>query len=164
MIREGAIQSPSPNFKPFKIGERPIRCVVIHATATNGIDSPRMWLCNPESKVSAHYLIGKDGLTYQLVDDNNVAWHAGESEWAGEKWVNGFSIGIELVNKNDGKDPYPVKQLGVCTRLVAALCKEHNIGLKNVVAHADIAPGRKNDPLGFPWGDFRNALEDAVAA
>lgn len=156
-MRDNVELCPSPNFRKA-VGSRPITCVIIHATATSGIDSPKAWLCNPESKVSAHYLIGKDGKTYQLVAENDIAWHAGESAWRGKNNVNAFSIGIELVNANDEKDPYPESQVETCAQLVAAICNGNGIACQDVVGHKDIAPGRKTDPAGFPFDDFRMRL------
>lgn len=157
MDRPKSIENWSPNFTPCDPG-REIKCVIIHATATDGKDSPLAWLCNPESKVSAHYLIDQLGAIYHLVHEQNVAWHAGISEWDSQANVNHFSVGIELVNPNDGKTEYPLTQLDSCAELVADICQDHGITSKNVVGHADIAPGRKNDPLGFPWDSFRAIL------
>ena len=148
----------SPNFSTLK--NRIITCVVIHATATSKVDSPKDWLTNPDSKVSAHYLIGLDGKIFQLVDEKNVAWHSGESTWNGWPNVNKFSIGIELVNANDGKQKYPPQQIMSCASLVAAICKDYTISPKNVIGHKDIAPGRKTDPAGFDFDDFRMTLAD----
>lgn len=147
----------SPNYRKSK-GKRNITCVIIHATATSGLQSPKEWLCDPASQVSAHYLIDVDGTIYQLVDDNDIAWHAGVSEWKGQDNVNNFSIGIELVNANDGKMEYPEEQRTSLCGLVAEICETHNIGASDVVGHLDIAPGRKTDPANFPWDDFRMDL------
>ena len=148
----------SPNFLILK--KREITCVVLHATATSAAKSPLEWLTNPDSKVSAHYLIGPDGKVWQLVDELNVAWHAGESEWGGRKHVNQFSIGIELVNANDGKQVFPKEQLSACASLVAAICQDYGIKLKDVIGHKDIATGRKTDPAGFDFDDFRLTVAD----
>ena len=152
----------SPNRRKVK-GKRAITCVVIHATATSGLASPKEWLCDPASEVSAHYLMDVDGTIYQLVDDNDVAWHAGVSEWNGQENVNDFSIGIELVNANDGKMPYPEAQLKSLVGLVAEICEVNNITAKDVVGHLDVAPGRKTDPAAFPWDDFRIDLSTQEA-
>lgn len=148
---------PSPNFLSVPPG-RKVTCVVIHATATSGLDSPKEWLCNPNSKVSAHYLIGRTGVILHLVHESNVAWHAGDSEWRGQSGVNRFSVGIELVNSNDGQMEYPNDQLAAAAELVRAICADHGIKPQDVVGHADIAPGRKTDPAAFPWDDFRMRL------
>lgn len=149
----------SPNFAKAK--DRKITCVIIHATATGGLQSPLEWLCLPSSKVSAHYLIDKDGTIYQLVDEKNIAYHAGESFWQGKAHVNQFSIGIELVNPNDGYYPYPEEQLQALIELLVAICRDFRIAAKDVVGHCDIALGRKTDPAGFPWEDVRARLAKA---
>lgn len=160
MIRPETEQVKSPNFKKG-VPNRKITCVVLHATATAQLNSPLQWLCDEKSGVSAHYLIGLDGRVIQLVDENDVAWHAGESEWNGKAYVNSFSIGIEIVNANDGIMQYPEAQLEACCALVAAICTERNIPIKDVVGHMDIAPKRKTDPAAFPWDDFRGRLKMA---
>ena len=55
-------------------------------------------LCDPESKVSSHFLIDEDGGIYRLVEDKYRVWHAGRSFWRGEEDINSYSLGIELVN------------------------------------------------------------------
>lgn len=151
--------TPSPNF--HQASGRKITCVVMHDTASHGVESPKEWLCDPTSKVSAHYLIGKDGKIYHLVHESNIAWHAGESTWREQSNVNEFSVGVELENTNDGQDPYPEEQLAAATALVVAICKDYGVKLADVVGHLDVAPGRKTDPAGFPWDDFRGRLTAA---
>lgn len=159
MARPAIKKVPSPNFAKAK--DRKITCVIIHATATGGLKSPLEWLCLPASKVSAHYLIDKDGTIYGLVDEKNIAYHAGQSFWQGKAHVNQFSIGIELVNPNDGIYPYPEKQIQALADLAIAICRDYRIEAKDVVGHCDIALGRKTDPAGFDWEDFRGRLSRA---
>lgn len=155
---------PSPNFKePPSGADRKISCLVIHATATAGIESPLRELCDPKSKtpekrVSAHYLIGKDGRIIHLVHETNIAFHAGVSAWRGQIAVNNFSIGYELVNLNDGKDPYSEAQITALASLVIPACQEHSIAPADVVGHLDVAPGRKDDPRGLDLVAFRKRL------
>lgn len=155
MNRTGCLWVPSTNFD-VRPGRR-IRCIVIHSTA-GSLKLAINELTNPENKKSAHYVIGKNGSINQLVSDRDVAWHAGISSWRGREWVNGFSIGIELENANDGKDPYPEMQVAACAWLCRQLMQENNVGIQDVVGHADVSPGRKTDPLGFPWEAFRKVL------
>ena len=157
MTRPASIEHWSPNFTPRDPG-RAVRCVIIHATATMQKESPLSYLCDPSSKVSAHYLIDQLGAIYHLVHEQNIAWHAGVSEFDGQSNVNNFSVGIELVNPNDGKAEYPKEQLISCADLVADICKDNTLPARSVIGHADIAPGRKTDPAGFPWDDFRAML------
>lgn len=143
-------QRPSPNFNSR--GTAQIRVIVIHATA--GTDS-LAHLRNPapggkpERAVSAHDLIAKDGTIFHLVDYDKRAWHAGKSAIPGLPGDPGsLSIGIELENMNDGRDPYPAPQLAAAVELVRGLVAEFNIPRQYVVRHADIAlpRGRKTDP------------------
>jgi hypothetical protein len=98
--------------------------------------------------VSAHYLIDRAGTIYRLVEDKNIAYHAGASQMSdGRKNVNDFSIGIEMINTLDGK--YTEAQYKAVNNLVSYLKKQYPI--KFVVGHNDIAPDRKTDPWNFDW-------------
>jgi len=140
-----------------------IDMIVIHATGDDSFDGALSWMLNPKSQVSAHYLVGKDGKVVQLVKESKKAWHAGKSEWKGEPDCNNFSIGIELVNKNDGKDEYPGIQIVTLAGLVANIQSFFKaITDDRIVGHDQIAPGRKSDPgLNFPWVQFGAFLQEA---
>lgn len=98
--------------------------------------------------VSAHYLIDRGGKIYRLVEDKNIAYHAGASKMPdGRKDVNDFSIGIEMMNKEDTE--YTKAQYEAINDLIAYLKQKHSI--KYVVGHGDIAPTRKTDPWNFDW-------------
>jgi N-acetyl-anhydromuramyl-L-alanine amidase AmpD len=102
--------------------------------------------------VSSHFTIGKDGSIVQNVSTFKRAWHAGKSvDAAGRNNVNDYSIGIELVNLDDGKDAYPEAQIQALCGIIAEMRRRFPI--KQIVSHEFIAlpPGRKNDPAGFPW-------------
>lgn len=106
-------------------------------------------------RVSAHFLIRRDGALMQFVACGERAWHAGESTWRGRARCNDFSIGIEL----EGTDalPYTTPQYAMLGRLVRALRRRYAI--EHVVGHSDIAPGRKTDPgPAFDWPRFRRML------
>jgi AmpD protein len=106
-------------------------------------------------RVSAHFLIRRDGALMQFVACGERAWHAGESTWRGRARCNDFSIGIEL----EGTDalPYTTPQYAMLGRLVRALRRRYAI--EDVVGHSDIAPGRKTDPgPAFDWPRFRRML------
>lgn len=137
-------------------GGRHPSIVVVHATA-GGLKSSLSWLCAPASKVSTHYLIDKNGDVYQLVDDKLAAWHAGRSEWQGETAINELSLGVELVNSNSGRDPYPAVQFEAAVELVKEKRDQYHIDPSNVVRHLTVAkpPGRKSDPAGFAWTLFK---------
>ena len=111
-------------------------------------------LCNPKSKVSSHFLINQNGKVCRLVQDNQIAWHAGKSCWRKYKNLNKNSIGIELVNKGHrfGYTNFKKKQLSSLIKICKILIKKYKINKRNVVGHSDIAPLRKIDPgEKFPW-------------
>ena len=87
----------SPNFEIRKNNDSPNK-IILHYTGMKDTNSALKKLCSSQSKVSSHYLINRDGKIWQLVDENMTAWHAGVSEWLGEKNLNHSSIGIELCN------------------------------------------------------------------
>ncbi|MEK7549697.1 MAG: N-acetylmuramoyl-L-alanine amidase [Patescibacteria group bacterium] len=100
--------------------------------------------------VSAHYLIDRKGNVYRLVEDTNIAYHAGSSTMKdGRSNVNNFSIGIEMMNLDDGKSEYTSAQYASVNSLVSSLKSQYAI--TSVVGHDDIAPGRKTDPWNFDW-------------
>ena len=106
-------------------------------------------------RVSAHFLIRRDGAVMQFVSANERAWHAGVSAFAGRERCNDFSIGIEL----EGSDfePYAASQYTSLLGLTAAL--QTRYPLTDVVGHEHIAPGRKTDPGPFfDWQHYRQEL------
>lgn len=112
------------------------------------------WLCNPASKVSCHYLVDDNGTIVQMVDEDQRAWHAGVSSWRGEIDINSTSIGIEIQNQGHaaGCPAFPAIQMQRVAALCADIMKRHRLGFDQVVAHSDIAPGRKVDPgEAFDW-------------
>ncbi len=90
------IARPSPNFNDRKSDT--VDMLVLHYTGMESCEAALARLCDPQAKVSAHYLIDENGEVYRLVTEEHRAWHAGISCWAGERDVNSRSIGIELVN------------------------------------------------------------------
>lgn len=138
---------PSPNHNA-----REAILVVIHATTQDSVGESLETLrtANSGGKVSAHYLIGRDGVRYQLVADERRAWHAGPGSWGTITDVNSASIGIEL--DNNGSDAYPQAQVDSLLVLLEDLCTRLAIPRHQVIAHADMAPTRKTDPgPQFPW-------------
>lgn len=83
---------------PNKGGLMTPEYLIMHFTAGSSAEGSIAWLCNPAAKAAAHLVIGRDGSVTQLVPFNRVAWHAGQSQWAGRIGLNNFSIGIELDN------------------------------------------------------------------
>ena len=106
-------------------------------------------------KVSAHYLVRRDGTLIQYVDPAKRAWHAGVSSWKGKERCNDFSIGVELEGSDDV--PFAEPQYETLVQLTKDLFAQY--GELDIAGHSDIAPGRKTDPgPWFDWGRFRAAL------
>lgn len=136
---------PSPSFD----ARRP-QYVILHHTTNDTAARALATLTDPARMVSAHYLVGRDGVIYQLVDERMRAWHAGTSRWGADADINSASIGIEL--DNDGFEPYPAAQVEALLALLADIRARHAIPRENFLAHGDVAPGRKVDPGAlFPW-------------
>ena len=89
----------SPNYSKKSRSSKHIKFVIIHYTGMQSEIASIKRLKNPKSKVSCHYLINRKGKIIQLVEDRNIAWHAGKSKWKKFKNLNYNSIGIELENK-----------------------------------------------------------------
>jgi N-acetylmuramoyl-L-alanine amidase len=132
----------------------PITMAVIHYTEMESAEAALDRLSDPEAKVSAHYLISRDGVVTRLVPEERRAWHAGLSYWRGIRDVNSASIGIELDHPGHkyGYGPFPDVQFEALVPLLARAVKTHAIPRANVVGHSDVAPARKIDPGElFPW-------------
>jgi N-acetylmuramoyl-L-alanine amidase len=140
-----ASERPSPNFGP----RRP-NFIVLHHTADNSAEDSLRTLTTPRFEVSSHYLIGRDGRLYYLVDEMARAWHAGEGYWGGTTDINSASIGIEL--DNNGREPFAEPMISTLLVLLGELKRRYRIPSANFLAHGDVIPGRKVDPSRFfPW-------------
>lgn len=143
----------SPNIEARRAGTKP-DILLLHYTGMASADKACAWLCAPESKVSCHYLVDEQGRITQMVDELDRAWHAGESSWAGDDDINSRSIGIEIQNPGHGGGypDFPVAQMQSVLALSLDICARHDIAPPRVLAHSDVAPGRKIDPgEKFDW-------------
>ena len=124
--------------------------VVIHYTAMTSAAAACDTLCNPDTQVSAHYLIAEDGTVHRLVPEEMRAWHAGAGRWGAVTDVNSRSIGIELANP--GNCPFAGAQMDALCDLLAGIADRWAIAPARVIGHSDMAPGRKIDPgARFDW-------------
>ena len=114
------------------------------------VAGPLKVLCDPSCEVSAHYVIGPTGDTYQLVKETDRAWHAGAGRWGDIIDMNSRSIGIELCN--DGFSPFPEPLMAALEALLTGIMSRWDVTPMRVIGHSDLAPGRKIDPgLRFDW-------------
>ncbi len=172
---EGIRHCPSPNFNERPNGE--ISLLVIHNISLppgqfgtgKVVELFQNCLCADEHpyfagiaelRVSAHFLIQRDGSVIQFVSCLDRAWHAGLSLFEGRDNCNDFSIGIELEGTDD--QPFTAIQYAVLAQLSAQLCAAYPaISPERICGHSDIAPGRKTDPGEcFEWPRFFAGLED----
>ena len=144
---------PSLNHNP-----RSAQMIVIHQTEMESAEAALLTLQtrNSPGRVSAHYLIGDDVRLYQLVAEDERAWHAGASRWGGVADLNSGSIGIEL--DNDGVEPFNDAQIATLLKLLDDITGRLDIPRHLVIGHGDIAPTRKRDPSAlFPWQHLAQA-------
>lgn len=162
---------PSPHFDDRPPGERVSLLVIHNISLPPGefggpyIDQLFMGTLHPGAhpyfaglaglRVSAHFLIRRDGELVQYVPVEKRAWHAGESSWKGRARCNDFSIGVELEGADDV--PFAEPQYEALARLTNEL--QARFGKLDIAGHSDIAPGRKTDPgLWFDWERYRGAV------
>ncbi len=137
--------SPNYNARP---GLDTVDMLVLHYTGMRSADEALTRLCCHEAEVSAHYMVDEDGTIFQLVEEEYRAWHAGVSHWRGRDNINDVSIGVEIVNPGHefGYRPFPEAQMQGVSALCRDILSRHDIPARNVIAHSDIAPERKEDP------------------
>lgn len=168
---EGVKQIASPNFDARPDGEAIVLLVVhnislppgefggdaVQAFFTNTLDfnAHAYYETIKDLRVSAHFLVRRDGAILQFVSCLDRAWHAGSSEWNGRTRCNDFSIGIELEGSDDV--PFEDAQYTALARLARSL--KAAFPIQDIVGHSDISPGRKTDPgPRFDWARFRALL------
>lgn len=149
---------PSPNHNERVGGAADM--LLLHYTGMETGEGALARLCDPVAQVSAHYLVFEDGRIVSMVDEARRAWHAGVASWMGETDINSRSIGIEIVNPGHdlGYPDFPGVQIEAVAALAADIVGRHRISAPRVLAHSDVAPGRKADPgEKFPWAPLADA-------
>jgi N-acetylmuramoyl-L-alanine amidase len=144
---------PSPHFEDRRKGCR-ADMIILHYTGMSKADDAIRWLANPKAKVSAHYVIDEEGRITQMVAEGKRAWHAGASHWHGETDINSVSIGIEIQNPGHehGYPEFPPAQMQAIAALCRDIAERRGVAAERVLAHSDVAPGRKIDPgEKFDW-------------
>ena len=147
VIQLQALDRFSPNHGPRPEPAR-VDMLVLHYTGMTTVAAALERLCDPDARVSAHYVVEENGVIWRLVPENRRAFHAGVSCWEGENDLNAVSLGIEIVNPGHewGYRPFPEAQMASVEALCADLISRHSIPAHRVVGHSDIAPDRKTDP------------------
>jgi N-acetylmuramoyl-L-alanine amidase len=122
--------------------------LVLHYTGMTTAAAALERLCDPNARVSAHYVIEEHGVIWRLVPENRRAFHAGVSCWEGKGDLNTVSLGVEIVNPGHewGYRTFPEAQMASVERLCRDLVARYSIPPHRVVGHSDIAPERKSDP------------------
>jgi AmpD protein len=161
---DGVRRVPSPNCDDRPAGEA-VTLLVLHSISLPpreyGGDAVERFFTNrldpsehpyyrgiADLKVSAHFLVRRDGEVVQFVSIRQRAWHAGKSSWRGRERCNDYSVGIELEGTDDA--PFADRQYEALVELVRSL--RATLPLRDVAAHSDVAPQRKTDPgAGFDW-------------
>ena len=157
MIRE----LPSPNHDERPPGT-PIDILMLHYTGMRSAAEAIERLRDPAALVSSHYVVDEDGTVLRLVAEDRRAWHAGVSFWRGHTGLNDRSIGIEIVNPGHewGYRDFPALQMASVCDLCLSILSRWPVPARNVVAHSDVAPDRKQDPgERFDW---RGLAENGV--
>jgi N-acetylmuramoyl-L-alanine amidase len=144
-LRIRDLSSPNQDDRP---PGTPIDMLILHYTGMRSAREAIGRLRDPATRVSSHYVVDEDGAILRLVPEERRAFHAGVSYWRGHRELNGRSIGIEIVNPGHefGYRDFPVLQLAAVCDLCLSILARHPIAQRNVVAHSDVAPDRKQDP------------------
>ena len=144
----------SPNFNLRKRSNLKVKYIIFHYTGMKSEKGAIKRLTTPNSGVSCHYFIKKNGQIIRIVPDLYVAWHAGNSTWKNDNYLNLNSIGIEISNPghSHGYCNFTPSQIKSIIKLSKKLKKKYKIKKENILGHSDVAPLRKKDPgEKFPW-------------
>src|SRR6476646_7225969 len=130
----------SPNHGARKNPAR-IDLLVLHYTGMTSAEAALERLCDPDAKVSAHYVIEERGRIWRLVPETRRAFHAGRSCWEGESDLNAVSIGIEIVNPGHewGYRGFPEAQMVSVERLLKDIRSRWTVEDRDIVGHSDVA-------------------------
>lgn len=148
------IERPSPHQSP-RDGHSP-QMIVIHGDAGRTDEGTASWIESPDSGVSYHYLVGREGDIYRFVDESEKAWHAGRSQWGSltvDGSVNPTSVGVAFANDGTGDEMYTEHQYRAGAKLCAEICERYSIPVHLIRGHHEVSPGRKTDP--WDWFDWR---------
>ncbi|HEV2150328.1 MAG TPA: N-acetylmuramoyl-L-alanine amidase, partial [Longimicrobiaceae bacterium] len=169
----GAVQRPSSSHNSRPSGETGrVHMVIIH-TCEGSYAGCWSWLANPQSGVSAHYVVREDGgeIT-QLVPESRRAWHIGarydcslngghDCALLNGVQSNDFTVGVEHAGYAS-QTSWPAAQIEASARLVCDVTRRHGIPRDrfHVVAHGQLQPHNRTDPgANWPWTDYLNRID-----
>ena len=151
----GLVIEQGPGSMGAEPRKEPVTCLILHHTAGSLPSSLDILQGkDPKHKVGIHYLVTDEPKprVIRMVPENLAAYHAGKSAWGKLTNLNQHSIGIEIINYDGNVYPYSDAQAEILFALCAEIIRRHDIKPWNVLAHSDIAVGRKVDPGSkFPW-------------
>ena len=132
----------------FRRKNKIVKYIVLHYTGMKSLKLAYKKLSDCTSNVSAHYLISRNGIIFNLLCPKYEAWHAGKSKWRSSIGINHDSIGIEIENKGHdfGYTYYSNKQYNSLRKLINSLKKNFHILDQDIIFHSDVSPNRKKDP------------------
>jgi N-acetyl-anhydromuramyl-L-alanine amidase AmpD len=154
-------QARSGAYEAYKGTEpRKVQAIILHSSDGNEkTDINTLTGGDPNHLVSSHYYTTEDGRSLHFVNDNDVAFHAGETTGKYGYLNNSNTIGIEQEHV-DGTPWKDAEVRGTAQKVSELLQRYPNLTLDDVLGHSDIAPERKQDPLNFPWDDFKKYVQE----
>lgn len=165
IYRSGVIHHPGPASEGCEPRTQIITHLVLHHTGAPLPSSLKALEGKEEGRpVGVHYVVTDEPSprVIDMVPESYAAYHAGKSAWGSKDGLNQHSIGIEIINLDGNRHPYPADQVELILALCDEIVRRHGIAPVNVVAHSDIAVGRKIDPGSlFPW---RHLAEHGIGA
>lgn len=155
-------------FYDDRANRKALDMLIIHSTNSNQAEGTIQWFMNPKNpaKSSSHYVVSQTGEIFQMVEEEDIAYHAGKSEWIIDGKVRTnisyYSIGIEVAC--DQISSYTTVQLQALVELCNDIITRRKINTALVLRHSDISPGRKRDPYppNLDWVKFKEKLMPIV--
>ncbi len=142
-------------------GRNQIQGIVLHSSdGTEKSDVPTLRGGDSEHRVSSHFYVTRDGRVYQFVNENDTAWHAGQTV-DNSRYGNSVTLGIEQEHI-DGKQDWPETQVKATAGLVSYLRGKYGLGQNQVYGHSQVAPERKQDPVDYPWPTFNQYVDQGL--
>lgn len=141
-VMKGMTDAPSPN---HNARSHPIRCIVLHADGSPKESATLSWVATPDSKVSYHVLIARDGTAYRIVPDDRRAYAVGYAAWKGVRDVNSVSLSLAFSNRDDGKELLTTAQMIAAQAVIAEW--KHKWAIEDVTTHKIVSRWKNGKEL-----------------